>query len=84
MTTFIDVVNGESQYEWGDKTENDAGIPAQQLLAIKAAETSTCPTEKHLVCGFCGEAKEKLLVCGKCKAMRYCHADHQRQHWFNF
>ena len=79
--TAIEFEKSESQ-QCGDRTESDANNPNQQLLAIEAAATSTSPTKKAVVCGFCGEAKEKLLLCGKCKAVRYCHADHQRQHWF--
>ena len=55
------------------------------MLAIEAMVACTAAvlpkTIDKAVCGFCGEAKEKLLLCSKCKSMRYCHADHQRQHW---
>ena len=81
--TAIEFAKSESQ-KCGDRTKSDVGNAAQPLLAIEAAATSTSHTKKHVVCGFCGEAKEKLLLCGKCKATRYCHADHQRQHWFRF
>ena len=53
------------------------------LLPIEAAPPPV-PRYSAMVatCGFCLEAKEKLLLCGKCKVIRYCNADHQRQHWY--
>ncbi|KAK5738894.1 hypothetical protein LTR17_005620 [Elasticomyces elasticus] len=36
-------------------------------------------------CGQCGQDEKaegpKLLVCGRCKAMRYCDKECQRTHW---
>jgi hypothetical protein len=33
------------------------------------------------VCAWCGVAAPKLLRCGRCKAVLYCSADHQRAAW---
>ena len=57
-------------------------ILARSILAIEAGPAPLAQSPTSItVCGFCREAKEKLLLCGKCKKMRYCNADHQRQHW---
>ena len=63
---------------------NSSSINITPVLALKAAEapaTAVLPKFNKAVCGFCGEAKEKLLLCSRCKSVRYCHADHQRKHW---
>ena len=64
----------------------DSSCRTAPLLAIEAATVATAaisaaPKMCKPVCGFCGEAKEKLLLCSKCKSVRYCDAGHQRQHW---
>jgi hypothetical protein len=53
-----------------------------KTLAIKAALVPASKSSTAAVCGFCREAKGKLLLCSKCKAISYCNADHQRQHWY--
>ena len=67
-----------------DTTQKDLDMyAAPAMLAIEAAATPVAvDAKKKAGCGFCGEVKEKLLLCGKCKIVRYCIADHQRQHWF--
>ena len=66
---------------------NGISIVVAPVLSIEAAVAPTTKVVPKVldkaVCGFCGEAKEKLLLCSKCKVVRYCHADHQRQHWFS-
>ena len=62
--------------------DGPAETAPNSMRAIEAAPV--LPTKSPAVaalCGFCLEAKEKLLLCGKCKIIRYCNADHQRQHW---
>jgi hypothetical protein len=51
-------------------------------LALEAAANSKSSAPVAHTCGFCGAASEKLFLCGKCKSVRYCDANHQRQHWF--
>ena len=50
-------------------------------LALNAPPPIT-PTTK--ACAFCGYQAARLLLCARCKLARYCHADHQRQHWYTF
>ena len=50
-------------------------------LGIEAAPAPGTKNSPTAVCGFCQTTKEKLLLCSKCKAVRYCSTDHQRQHW---
>jgi hypothetical protein len=49
----------------------------QLALPAPPSRQATAPA-----CGFCGTTTEKLLLCSKCKVVRYCSADHQKQHWF--
>jgi len=53
--------------------------PAAQLALPAPVKQSLAPA-----CGHCGATKEKLLLCSKCKTMRYCSVDHQKQHWSIF
>ena len=55
----------------------------KKILAIEAVPARLPQNTTKFMCGFCLDAKEKLLLCGKCKIVRYCSADHQRQHWFD-
>ena len=50
-----------------------------EVLAIEAAPTAASITQS---CAFCGDNTKKLLLCGKCKVVRYCGAEHQKQHWW--
>ena len=50
-----------------------------EVLAIEAAPTAATVA---LSCVFCGDNSKKLLLCGKCKVVRYCGAEHQKQHWW--
>ena len=46
-----------------------------------ALYSNITPAVLVFACVFCGESKLKLLLCGKCKLVRYCGPDHQKQHW---
>ena len=50
--------------------------PPQQRHA--AAESST--SASAATCDHCGEAKDKLLMCGGCRKARYCGPDCQKAH----
>ena len=54
------------------------GLTKQSQLAL---ESSHPPAVLVPACIFCGGSKQKLLICGKCKAVRYCGPDHQKRHW---
>jgi hypothetical protein len=53
-----------------------SGGSVTTTLQVPAAATSPAKS-----CSFCGHANGKLMLCSRCKNARYCHADHQRQHW---
>ena len=49
--------------------------PQQRQHAAGSPTSASAPT-----CDHCGEAKDKLLVCGGCRKARYCGADCQKAH----
>ena len=72
----------------GDGRSSSSGrlpVEAMSSMATKqpqlALEGNITPAVLVAVCVFCGESKLKLLLCGKCKLVRYCGPDHQKQHW---
>jgi len=85
MVPVHESVNTDGLTSHVDTTQKDAGLNSVSvMLAIESAATpAAVDAKKKAGCGFCGEVKEKLLLCGKCKIVRYCNADHQRQHWFD-
>ena len=59
----------------------DTMATKQPQLALEGSHT---PAVLVLACLFCGESNKKLLLCGKCKAARYCGPYHQKLHWCGF
>ena len=53
--------------------QHAAGSPA-------SASTKQQASASAATCDHCGEAKDKLLVCGGCRKARYCGADCQKAH----
>ena len=72
----------DKQGKQGIQVSSGADGDSLASRARLALELRSLRPSAAKMCAFCGEEKEKLLLCSKCKTARYCHADHQRQHWW--
>jgi hypothetical protein len=71
----------------GGSRSSNGRLPVEAMSSMVtkqpqlALEGNITPAVLVPACVFCGESKLKLLLCGKCKLVRYCGPDHQKQHW---
>ena len=65
-----------------DEEETTTLAVTSQPAAVLAIEAAPTAATVSYLCAFCGDGSKKLLLCGKCKVVRYCGAEHQKQHWF--
>lgn len=55
-------------------------VPAQRLGGSLTPPVTTSTTP-HNACAYCQKKGEKLMMCGKCKIVRYCSRDCQVSHF---
>ena len=63
-----------------DLRDGALGQARPQRHASTSAPTAQQASGSAARCDYCGEAKDKLLVCGGCRKARYCGADCQKAH----
>lgn len=54
---------------------------AEQSDAVVSCNRITGSIETLFRCSFCRELKSKLMVCGRCRAAKYCSPECQRTDW---
>ena len=67
-----------------DDGTNDAAEDLSANQPQLALDAPTLAASMTKACALCGNQAVRLLLCTRCKSARYCHAEHQRQHWFSF
>lgn len=74
-------------YQWVYKRKKD-GKYETKAWAIKSPDGKHILPRKYfdsryriLDCHYCGKRKNKMLICGKCKSVRYCNKKCQKRGW---